>query len=191
MGSAAGKPFQIKKDLNLDIVIIDAELIEHKRKASRDIPTNLNPNEYRILGVLDRDYSVYTMRLFEISGEIVWRVFRHPSIPDDDDMVELPAVELAYEFSATKTLLGYGYGWGYPSVFGNAHAETYKGNVYIYIKYPLLDDVNHVTVIACPAGIFTFQSPNPYTDDTNIMAVARTADGSLIRAYAKTGGGLA
>jgi hypothetical protein len=176
------------------IVITDANGNAQRRIAEGAIPVSLNPNERHVFGLLDRDYAVYTIRALEIAGSIFWRVFRHPSIlASDYPSTILPAVELVYEHSAVKATLGYGYGYGYVQSYGEAYAEVYKGDVYIYIQYPKAGNSTGMTVIACPAGVFAFTTAVLYRfdGDGTTMAVARTADGSLIRAYAKTGAGLA
>jgi hypothetical protein len=171
-------------DWSFRIETINAQGVKIQRKATPRIPTTLNNAVFRVLGVIDRDFSTYTLRVFDESGRIYWRVYRHISVPLAD-ATGLEPVELAYEHSELKSALGYGYGYGYLISYGDACADMVGGDVYVYIKFPLSGNATKIAVIMGPGGIFRFISPpTPNAYGKQILAVAVMEGGGFIRAYA-------
>jgi hypothetical protein len=182
-------PLQIQKTHILAIATLDEQGAAQYRNAHNQIPESLNPSEYRMLGVMDQDGAVYTLRALDIAGSIYWRVYKHTSAPG---LIAdgLRPVEVLYEYSALKSTLGFLYGHGGLEVHGFAHAHYVDGKVAVFIRFPRVTSGGR-TVIMSEAGIFAFDSDDAgqASNDFPIMAVATMEDGSFVRAYAKTGRG--
>lgn len=182
-------PLQIQKTHILAIATLDEQGATQYRNAHNQIPEILNPDEYRMLGVMDQDGAVYTLRVLDIAGSIYWRVYKHASVPGLTGDGVRP-VEMLYEYSALKNTLGFLYGYGGLEGSGFAHAHYVDGKVTIFIRFPRASSGGR-TVIMSEAGIFAFDSDDAgqASNDFPIMAVATMEDGSFVRAYAKTGQG--